>query len=492
MSSSTSLADFVNAIDKLEVRGKNWVSFKHHFMIAVHQKEVWDHFNGKSLCPIPADEAKPTADEVKAVKEWNKAENTALYLLSLKIPENILLKYEDLDTVMLMWTSISNEFQQKSLLYRTTLHADFMNMRAVSGTDLHTEFNRVRTTYDELLNVGITISDGEYSSMLISFLPSELSSFISQLSTTAKLSQRLNPVQTTATPATGSGTVPGVDKPVIAPDLLMELALEEWDRQQLDKKSKVKAKDHGVAAVALSSEKLKTKGRGGPKKPVGVCWTCGGKGHKQAACPSPNTKEDKKGKDITKPPTGGAPTGTGAIATASIVEVDTIAGAWVAIPAEDILLHPLTHDAWLEDDGSMPEWLLDSDAGLSDDRDSMPKLQSVSDSSESSADDCPHCGPTAETAHMPLRRLEPVPMLVQLAGIATWLEELPRSGEQDDAAPVDVTITAAVLPTSVANATTPSQPIDLYDSGASHHMSPHRQDFVSLLETKMTLNAANQ
>ncbi|KAI1787679.1 hypothetical protein LXA43DRAFT_837737, partial [Ganoderma leucocontextum] len=121
MSSSTSLADFVHAIDKLEVRGKNWVSFKRHFTIAVRQKEVWDHFDGTSPCPTFADPNKPTADETKAAKEWNMAENTAMYLLSLKIPEAILSKYEDLNTVALMWTSISNDFQQRSLLYRTTL-----------------------------------------------------------------------------------------------------------------------------------------------------------------------------------------------------------------------------------------------------------------------------------------------------------------------------------------------------------------------------------
>ena len=143
MSSSTSLADFINAIDKLEVHSKNWVSFKHHFMIAVHQKEVWDHFDGTSPCPVPADPANPTTDELKAAKDWNKAENTALYLLLLKTPEAILSKYEDLDTVALMWTVISNEFQKKSLLYRTTLRADFMNMRATPGADLHVEFDRV-------------------------------------------------------------------------------------------------------------------------------------------------------------------------------------------------------------------------------------------------------------------------------------------------------------------------------------------------------------
>ena len=200
---------------------------------------------------------------------------------------------------------------------------------------------------------------------------------------------------------------------------------------------------------------------------------CGGKGHKQATCLSLNMKGDKKGKDTAKPPTSGVPARTGAVMTVSIVKVDMIVGAWVTIPVEDISPCPLVCDAWLEDNGSMPEQLLDSDAGLSDNCNSMPKLQSVSDSSDLSADDHPYCGPTAETVHMLLQHPEPVPMLVRLVGITTWLEELPRSGEQDNAAPVDITITTAVLPTSIVNTMMPSQPLNLYDLGVSHHMLPH-------------------
>ncbi|PIL37456.1 transcription factor [Ganoderma sinense ZZ0214-1] len=494
MSSSTSLADFVSAIDKLDVRGKNWVSFKRNFGIAVRQKDVWDHFDGTSPRPVPADAAAPTAAESKALRDWNKAENTALYLLLLKIPEATLAKYESLATVALMWAAIKLEFQNKSLLARTTLRADFMCMRATPGADLHAEFDRVRAAYQELSNVGISISDGEYSSMLVTFLPSELSSFVSQLSATAKLAQRLNTTaQTTATAAAGTGPAADADKPVIAPDLLMELALEEWDRRQLDKKAKGKAKDPGVAAAALSSEKPKTKGRTGPRKPVGVCWTCGGKGHKQDTCPSP--KKDKGAKDAPKPPAPGAPAGTGAVATASIVEVGSIAGAWAAAPVEDTV--PLTRDAWSDDDDSVPESPSRPDADSPDDDDSLPELQSVSDTTESSDDDCRrprHHGAYADTVEPtpPPPPRQPVPLSVRLAGIATWLEELPRPDEHEDAAPVNDATAAAVLPENAANAATSSQPVDLYDSGASHHMSPHREDFASLSEAKMILNAANQ
>ena len=57
---------------------------------------------------------------------------------------------------------------------------------------------------------------------------------------------------------------------------------------------------------------------------------------------------------------------------------------------------------------------------------------------------------------------------------------------------MDKTIATAIVPLSIANAMSPSQPVNLYNSDVSHHMSPHCQDFVSFTEMKMTLNATNQ
>ena len=484
--STTSLADFVSGIEQLDPRGKNWVSFKRRFTIGVRQKEVWDHFDGSELCPTPANAEHPTTEELKEIKAWNKAEATAHYLLSLKVPEVIYSKYaSETKTVAQIWSDISNEFTQKSLLHRTNLRAEFMALRCTAGADLHSEFNRVRAAHDELLNVGITITDGEYSSMLVTFLPSELSSFISQLSATAKLTQRLNPKTATTTPAaTTTPDATAEEQPAIAPDLLMELAIEEWDRRQLDKRAKGKGKDSNVAAAVLSSEKPKSKGRTGPRRPVGKCWNCGGTGHKQADCPSPKTQKPADGKPKT------AAAGTGAVAVASTAHVDNVAGAW-AVSVSAVPEPPSMRDPWTDDEEDYgPISDLESERG---DVDSMPDLDTISNSTDAEDLYAPSTSPirssTADDAPPP--RPEPIPMQTRLRGVSTWLEELPRDEEPTADLPVDVTV-AAVFPSVVAAAATSSQPVDLYDSGASHHMSPHRQDFTSLSETRMTLNAANQ
>lgn len=147
-------------------------------------------------------------------------------------------------------------------------------------------------------------------------------------------------------------------------------------------------------------------------------------------------------------------------------------------------------DAWSDSasdtDSSMPELATPVDS----DGDSMPKLQTVSASTDpdpSEYDAHPFAADDSSTPPPPPP--EPVPMQTRLAGVSVWLEVLPRAGELDAVSPEDFVFAAPVLPSDVTAAATSSQPVDLYNSGASHHMSPHCQDFVSLSETRMTFRA---
>lgn len=57
---STSLADFSLAFEKLDATGKNWTTFRQRFQIAICQKEAWGHLNGTSQCLTPVDPASIT------------------------------------------------------------------------------------------------------------------------------------------------------------------------------------------------------------------------------------------------------------------------------------------------------------------------------------------------------------------------------------------------------------------------------------------------
>jgi hypothetical protein len=95
-----SMSDFTNAVEKLDATGKNWVTFQRHFIIAVRQKRVFDHFDGTVTKPTVSDP--PTAAEVTALSAWQEKEDTAMYLLSQKLADSTLTKHMRKDTVALM------------------------------------------------------------------------------------------------------------------------------------------------------------------------------------------------------------------------------------------------------------------------------------------------------------------------------------------------------------------------------------------------------
>lgn len=261
-----------------------------------------------------------------------------MYLLTQKLPDVTFTKHRRKGNTATIWAAIEQEFTQKSMLLRANLCTAFLNMRASPGANLHTEFDRLRMRYEELVTLDITVSDAEYTSLIINFMPEDLSSFVAQVSMTMKLSQRIQTA--TLSPLLSD---PAKELPVIDAETLMELALEEWDRRHSGKAKQkaMKEKEAGVAASVLSSEKPKGKGRRGPQRPVGQCWNCGGKGHRQDKCPSPKQNSDKgtspadakpdmSKSNPPKPKDGGANAASAATSTAATATVGFAAGAWSA------------------------------------------------------------------------------------------------------------------------------------------------------------------
>lgn len=127
---SSSLADFSSAFEKLDATGRNWTTFRQRFQIAVRQKEAWGHLDGTSTRPVPADEANVEPAEQVAIAAFTK--------------------HARKETATTIWAAIVQEFAQKSMLLRANLRTQFLTMRAMSGANLHTELDRLRVKYEEL------------------------------------------------------------------------------------------------------------------------------------------------------------------------------------------------------------------------------------------------------------------------------------------------------------------------------------------------------
>ena len=359
---AVSLTDFSSAVEKLEATGSNWVIFKSRFLIAVKQKKVYGHFDGSSKKPVSTKENLLSMEQKEFEKEltaWQDKEDLAHYLLTQKLPDAIFTKYLDKSSVAEIWAAIILEFMQKSMLMRLNLHAEFMGMQYEKSMDLQAQFDKVCMKYVTLLNVSISISKEDYRSLVINFVPPEILTFLANISAGMKAYALMNPQ------AVVSGSESSSDKGKVRDmgldaEALMQIAAEEWERREAEKKGHAKpsssaATPLGTALVTVSSEKPGTRAGGGRQYnqnchgKFGECWNCGGKGHRKSNCPSPkgdnrnNKKDDQSGGNSggnKGPGPNGGSSGSGSSSNSSSSSKkpgansavdESVTGAWTAM-----------------------------------------------------------------------------------------------------------------------------------------------------------------
>ncbi|KAI6137306.1 hypothetical protein F5141DRAFT_1209639 [Pisolithus sp. B1] len=264
----------------------------------------------------------------------------------------------------------------------------------------------------ELAAVGVSLSDDEYTSTIICSLPTHYATFIAHLSASAHLL-----------------------KQTLKPDDVMCYLTQEFDQLNAGKAESSKG-DKGVAFTALGSASGNRDQKTKQKK--GVCWKCGGKGHRKDQCPSPS--QDDKGKSSTSGKDSSKdlkPKDQSKGNSANVAEFKED-GAWVA--------SAVSTDSEAEDLDFFEEAYQD-----------LPDLADGSDPeywfSEAEEDDALH----AESENQSGAHLD------------TTVAQLSAKSADDPG------IAAAISP----GPHNPDKVVELYNSGTTHHLSPYQDHFIT-------------
>lgn len=328
----------VSNVPKLEVDGTNWVMFSTRLRIALTDKDVYGQLDGTSMKPNQTVDPNDYAKFSLLILPRNGGPRLLM---------NLPLK------VVTLW--------------------------------LRCELDKLRAKYEDLIRVGVTVPQDQWATRIIGSLPENYQKHLATIEAAARAASLA-----TAKPATGAAPTTTFS---VSPDLLMSLAIEEYDRIAAGGTTRGKGKDDtGVALFAANSgsnrnQSSANRGRGKPNKsndskPRGVCWNCGGKGHVKSKCPSPDMSGGEsaaKGKDKDNKKEGSSGT-----ANAAIDEED---GVWSVFEAVDLLNAPSETESvsswdYVHSSSSVSSFEPDDDQG------SMPDLIALSDSdSESDGSD---------------------------------------------------------------------------------------------------------
>jgi hypothetical protein len=268
----TSVSDLqvLSSVPKLETNGSNCIIFSVRLKWALQEKKVYGHLDGTAS--KPADTA--PADEQTT---WLDNEAKARHLLAQKLHDSTLTKLLHLTTVAAMWTSLSTEFTVKSSHIVAAMRTAFDSLKCADNGNVYTHLDKLRFKYEELVGVGVTIPTEQYATQIIGSLLIFYQCHLSTIEASARVSAFANATAAAATQpstATQSTTKSAFS---IAPELLMQLAVEEYDRIQAgntNRQSKAPKDDTGIALAVQSTS---TGGKGGQTtrtakngKPYGV------------------------------------------------------------------------------------------------------------------------------------------------------------------------------------------------------------------------------
>ena len=270
MSISTKLGDEFLRIPKLDVSGSNWVIYKERFTWALDARGIANHIDEtgeepldplteairKTETGLSAEQQKQDIEWKKELKEWKTGEAVAKQQIASSIPDSLFLKIRTNGSAFKIWKALEDHFQKRSQMVAIDLRRRIQNQRCGDKDDIVAHFATLRTMREDLASMGQKLEDTDFYAIVMGSLPTSYDPYISAVNATSSV----------------------LGKTLSADDLILTVT-KEYERRTLKAKSGKKDADN---AAFHSSDAGKDQ-KGGQKR-KGDCHNCGKKGHWMRDC----------------------------------------------------------------------------------------------------------------------------------------------------------------------------------------------------------------
>lgn len=272
---SVKLGDDFLRIPKLDASGKNWVSFRDRFRIAADARGHLGHIDGSETeprdpidrtgtSPLTAAQAAQEAEWKRELKTWKQGEAIMKQQIVGSIPDSEFIKIRGQPTALGMWTALSNQFQNKSRMVSVDLRRRLQEERCDEKGDVRAHLNKLRGMREDLASMGQPPTEEDFYAIILGSLPSSLDAYISAINATSSV--------------TGQ---------TISADDLMMTVTDEAERRSLKAKGARKGDDAAFYFGDSSKGKGAGSGKSSSAKRNAECYNCKKKGHFKSDCWAP-------------------------------------------------------------------------------------------------------------------------------------------------------------------------------------------------------------
>jgi len=255
-------------VPHLDSEGSNWAVFVRRLQRAMAINGRWGHFDGSDPRPVPKDSKHPTDVEDQAIQRWDREDNVAGYLMSQRLPDEIIMDIEQHSTTQEQWEALCSTFTAKTDFMQTDLHQSFMDMKCPKGGDIRKFLTELRQRRHHLTAISIPVTDIEYKRTILRGIPEPLASYASQTLNSLTIASRYT------------------CKPVDISELI-DMISEEAERTKSRRAPKDQTQAQGKGKTGQSDEALAATNLsegGNSKRHKGKCHHCNKEGHWAHEC----------------------------------------------------------------------------------------------------------------------------------------------------------------------------------------------------------------
>ena len=191
--SSNKTSDSTLSVPRLRDDGSNWSDYEPRITKALGAKGVWRHILGTAISPKPytlvgsvpmlADGRTPaTEDQIEAreqkIDDFDRKHYLAQHVLLLTISTRLGAKIKNMKTAEEMWNAIKTDATSKSTLFLIDAEDQLASMQCNDANDAKTHLTELKAHFelmtrrrDNLSQMGLSLSDTRFGTMIMGSLP---------------------------------------------------------------------------------------------------------------------------------------------------------------------------------------------------------------------------------------------------------------------------------------------------------------------------------
>ena len=278
-SSNSKILECFAWIPKLETDRSNWVIFKDRFLYAAVAASLVTHIDGTGVIPsqvticleAPTAEQQQELDEYEStLSKWKSDKAIIMQAIATVIPDSLFLEVRKKETACLMWEAVKSQREKKSHMVTVDMQWRLQAEKCAEHGDVWAHLTKLLTMYEDLALIGGSINDEDFTSIILRSIPLSYDTYIAAITATSTLLNQ-----------------------TLFPTNLIDAIHDKADRCTI-KNPKSKKDNQDVAFSA--SQSLEKGKKGGKKLKKGIeYYNCHKKGHIAKDCWAPGGGAEGKG-----------------------------------------------------------------------------------------------------------------------------------------------------------------------------------------------------